>query len=107
MTKHPPAATTGEKFFVRRVLIVLVLAALFFLVWQLRTLLLMLFGAIVIASIFRAVADTISRFTRLPSAIATALSILTVLGVVAALVALFGAHVAQQMETLRDTLPTA
>ena len=99
--------SAGDRLFIRRVLIVLALATLFFLVWQLRILLLMLFGAIVIASIFRAVADTISRFTRLPGAVATALSILVVLGTVATLVALFGAHVAQQLTTLRETLPAA
>lgn len=96
-----------DREFVRRVLIVLGLCALFFLVWQLRTLLLMLFGAVVIASIFRAVADMICRFTRLPTMAATALSIFVVLGSVIGLVALFGTHVAQQVQTLRETLPAA
>lgn len=105
MTKMPKP--NSDRIFVRRVLIVLGLAALVFLLWQLRTLLLMLFGAIVIASIFRAVADWIARVTRLPGGIATALSIILVLGVVASLVAMFGAHVTQQMQTLRDTLPAA
>jgi predicted PurR-regulated permease PerM len=97
----------ADREFVRRVLIVLALTALFFLLWQLRMLLLMLFGAVVIATIFRAVADTICRFTRLPNGAATALSILLVLGAVAALVALFGAHVGQQVKALRETLPAA
>ena len=97
----------SEHIFVRRALIVLGLAALFFLVWQLRILFLMLFGAVVIASIFRAVADTICRFTRLPGAVATGLAILLVLGTLGGLVALFGAHVGQQVATLRETLPAA
>ena len=97
----------SEHIFVRRVLIVLGLAALFFLLWQLRILLLMLFGAIVVASIFRAVADAICRYTRLPNSVATGLSIAVVLGSLAALIALFGSHVAQQVQTLRDTLPDA
>lgn len=97
----------SEHIFVRRVLIVLGLAALFFLVWQLRILLLMLFGAIVIASIFRAVADLICKYTRLPNGVSTALSIILVLGSLAALIALFGTHVAQQVQALRETLPAA
>ena len=97
----------SEHIFVRRVLIVLGLAALVFLVWQLRILLLMLFGAIVIASIFRAVADTICRYSRLPNSVATALAIVLVLGSLAGLVALFGSHVAAQIATLRETLPVA
>lgn len=96
-----------DRLFVRRVLIVLGLAALFFLVWQLRMLLLMLFGAVVIATIFRAVADAICRFTRLPNTVATILSVLIILGTLAGLIAVFGAHVGQQVKTLRETLPDA
>lgn len=99
--------TESEHIFVRRVLIVLGLAALFFLVWQLRILLLMLFGAIVIASIFRAVADLICKYTKLPNGVSTALAIILVLGSLAALIALFGTHVTQQVQVLRETLPAA
>ena len=102
-----PSQPSGERRFVRRVLIVLGLGALFFLVWQLRILLLMLFGAIVIATIFRAVADAISRLTRLPTSVSTGLSVLLVLGSLGALIALFGAHIGQQLQTLRETLPAA
>ena len=97
----------AERQFVRRALIVLALAALFFVLWQLRMLLLMLFGAVVIATIFRAVADTICRFTRVPNGVATALSIVLVLGGLSAFAAMFGAHIAQQVTTLSETLPRA
>lgn len=101
------AAPSGEHQFIRRVLIVLGLAALVFLLWQLRTILLMLFGAVVVATIFRAVADLIARVLRVPGSVATALAIILVLGLVGLLIAMFGAHVAQQLQTLRDTLPVA
>ena len=107
MPERKSSAAMNDKLFVRRVLIVLGLAALFFLLWQLRTLLLMFFGAIVVASIFRAVADWICRLTRVPAIVANALSILLVLGAVIGLVALFGAHIGQQLQTLRDALPAA
>lgn len=97
----------SEHIFVRRVLIVLALATLFFLVWELRILLLMLFGAIVVASIFRAVADMICHYTRLPNGVSTALAIILVLGSLVGLIAVFGSHVAQQATTLRETLPAA
>lgn len=96
-----------ERLFIRRVLIVLGLAALFFVLWQLRMLLLMLFGAVVIATIFRAVADTICRYTRLPGSVSTGLGILLVLGLVVTLVTLFGAQIGQQVAILRETLPAA
>ena len=106
MTKQH-AQNPEERAFVRRVLIVFAIASLFFLAWELRTLLLMLFGAVVIASIFRAVADTICKYTRLPSGVSTALAVLLVLGSVASAIALFGAHVGSQITTLRETLPQA
>ena len=97
----------SEHIFVRRVLIVLGLATVFFLVWQLRILLLMLFGAIVVASIFRAIADLLCKYARLSNAVATGLSILLILGSIAALIALFGQQVGQQVQALRETLPDA
>jgi predicted PurR-regulated permease PerM len=97
----------SEHIFVRRVLIVLGLATVFFLVWQLRILLLMLFGAIVVASIFRAIADLLCKYGRLSNAVATGLSILLILGSIAALIALFGQQVGQQVQALRETLPDA
>ena len=96
-----------ERQFVRRVLIVLGLAALFFIAWQLRMLFLMLFGAVVIATIFRAVADSICKYTRVPGGIGTGLAILLVLGTLAGLIAMFGAHIADQLANLRETLPAA
>src|ERR687893_672947 len=97
----------SERQFVRRVLIVLALTTLFFLAWQLRTLILMLFGAVVVATVFRAVADRMCKLTGIPNRVAVPLAILLVLGIVAAMIAIFGAQVAQQIETLRDALPAA
>lgn len=98
---------SSEHRFVRRTLIVIGLVALAYIIWELRTVLLMLFGAVVIASIFRAVADVICRWTRAPAGVATGLSILLVLGAVAGLIALFGSHVSDQAQSLRDALPAA
>jgi predicted PurR-regulated permease PerM len=53
------------------------------------------------------VADMICKYTRLPNGVSTALAILLVLGSLGALIALFGSHVAQQVATLRETLPAA
>jgi predicted PurR-regulated permease PerM len=61
----------------------------------------------VVASIFRAVADMICKYTRLPNGVSTALAILLVLGSLGALIALFGSQVGQQVASLRETLPAA
>jgi len=102
-----PKAMSDERRFVRRVLIVLALTSLFFIAWQLRTLLLMLFGAVVVATVFRAFADRICKLTGWHNGIATALSIIFILGVAIGLIALFGTHVVQQVQALRETLPVA
>jgi predicted PurR-regulated permease PerM len=97
----------GDRLFVRRVLIVLALASVFALAWYLRHLVLMLFGAVVVATVFRALADRIVRLTGCREGLAVAIAIALIFGMLAVLAALFGAHVAQQVETLRETLPAA
>ena len=97
----------GDRQFIRRVLVILSLTALFFLAWHLRHLVLMLFGAVVVATIFRELADRIATLTGCRDGIAVAISVALVLGVVGGLVAMFGAHVAGQMELLSDKLPAA
>ena len=98
---------TGERIFVRRVLIVLALAAVVLLLWQLRSLVLMLFGAVVVATVFRSLADRIHALTGLRTGVAVALSVTLILGFIIGLLVLFGAQLAQQARILADTLPAA
>lgn len=105
MTQRRPAE--GDRLFIGRVLIVLLLAALFFLAWHLRHLVLMLFGAVVVATVFRALADRIGKLTGCREGIAVAISIALILGSAVALTALFGSHVMGQMDVLADRLPAA
>ena len=102
-----PKTSPLERSFIRKVLIVLALASLFFLAWQLRVVLLMLFGAVVVASVFRAIADLLHKWLRLPDAVAVGTSVLIVLGLIVGLGMMFGSQVAQQFELLKETLPRA
>jgi predicted PurR-regulated permease PerM len=96
-----------ERSFVRRVLIVIALFALAFLLWQLRSVLLMLFGAVVVGSILRAIADPIARWTRLPNGIAVAIAALLIAGLIIGLAWAMGAQMSSQFATLTQTLPAA
>jgi predicted PurR-regulated permease PerM len=96
-----------ESIFIRRVLIALALTSLFVLAWLLRELLLTLFGAVVVATLFRAIANRICKVTKIREGAAVALAVLLVLAIAGGLVALFGAHVTQQVEALDKTLPAA
>ena len=101
------AERIDDRTFVRRTLIALALAALAYLAWELRSLLLMLFGAVVVATVFRALAGRIRQMTNFPEGLSVAISIALVLGLMASLIFLFGSHVARQVDSLRETLPAA
>ncbi len=98
---------SDQRRFIHRVLIVLGLVSLFLLAWYLRSLILMLFGAIVVATVFRALADRIAKLTGIRENVSVALAIIAILGTIGLLAVLFGSEVAQQFQSLRDTLPAA
>ena len=95
-----------DAVFIRRTLIVIALVALALLTWQLREVLLMVFGAVVIATLFQSLAKQFQRL-RLPHGVALLLSVLTILAVVAVAFALFGAQLVNQAEEIRAALPKA
>ena len=106
MAKQGDQGTETTRF-IRRVLIVLALASVFYLAWTLRSVLLMLFGAVIVATIFRSLADRLQPLLGGRTGVATAASIILILGGFAAMIALFGAQVGEQIDTLRHTLPQA
>ncbi|MFC7537091.1 AI-2E family transporter [Sphingomonas sp. GCM10030256] len=100
-------AGTSEAQFVRRVLIVIALVALALLAWMLRSILLMVFGAVVVATLFRAFAEAIGRWTRLPPNLSLLLSVLIVATVIGSAGALFGGQIIAQAEGLSEAIPKA
>lgn len=105
MAKQSGAA--ADTLFVRRVLITIGLVALALLAWQLRAVLVMLFGAVVVATVFRALADPICRWTRLPSGVSVAIAVAIIFGVLVGLGAIFGTQLAGQVSLLATSLPDA
>ena len=101
---HPGGA---EPSFVRRVLIVIALVGLALLVWELRTIVVMVFGAVVVATLFRAMAATIQRLTRLPAGPSLSLAVLLIGAILAAVIILFGGQLAAQTESLTEAVPKA
>lgn len=97
----------SDKLFIRRSLILLTLISLFLLAWELRAILLLIFGAVLVAVIFRALSRPIRRLTRLPGGLAVALAVLLVMGLLGSAAWLFGAEVSMQVRTLTETLPSA
>ena len=101
------APKTDEGPFVRRVLIVVAIAAGLLLLWQLREVVVLLFGAVMVATIFRAIADLLEKHLRIPERIAVLLSVLLVVGIIAAVVWAISAQIAAQGEYLVAALPKA
>jgi predicted PurR-regulated permease PerM len=101
------ARNDGETRFVRRALIVIALGAGVFLLWQVRTVLVLLFGAVMVATIFRAIADQLHKHLRLPARLAVMVAVILIVGVIALVAWLIGSQVSAQGQQLADALPRA
>lgn len=92
--------------FVRRVFAVLAVVAFAAAVVALSDLLMMIFAAVVIAVILRAIARIFLRF-RIPEGVAVTLAVLSLLGILTALTWTFGGLVASQFSALMARIPEA
>lgn len=101
------AESSQEGGFVRRTIIVVAIVALAFLAWQLRSVLVLLFGAVLIATIVRAIADPLTRRLRIPEQLAVLVAVLGIVGLIVGTIWLIGSRVLQQGEALATILPQA
>jgi predicted PurR-regulated permease PerM len=92
---------------VRRVLIIIGLAALALALWSLSGVLLLAFAAVLVAVILRALADLLTRYARMPRRWSLTVAGLIILVVVAAALALFGAQMRVQIAGLSEQMPVA
>ena len=83
------------------------LAALAFVAWQLRAVLPLVFGAVILATGLRALGDTVSDATSLPERAALALVVIALVAAIGLGVWLVGAQIAGQLAGLWDALPQA
>ncbi|MEZ5844014.1 MAG: AI-2E family transporter [Hyphomicrobiaceae bacterium] len=93
--------------FVARVVLVAMVGALAYAVWTLSDILLLGFGAILIALGLDLMAGGISRWTGLSRRTAVLVGLLVVIVVVAAVFTVFGGQIYSQLRTLSEQLPTA
>jgi predicted PurR-regulated permease PerM len=97
----------ADSQFVRRALIVVAVASLAIVLWQLRYVLVLLFGAVVIATIIRAIADPITRHLRVPEGSAVLVAVLLILAAIAGVGWILGRQISAQTEMLTTALPVA
>lgn len=98
---------SGDGAFARRVLIVVAILGLAFLLWYLVDVLLLVFAAVLVAVLLRAIARPIDRRTGIGDNWALVTAALLVTLVIGLAVYLFGAEVRAQTIKLVETLPTA
>jgi predicted PurR-regulated permease PerM len=93
--------------FVRRVLIVIGLVVLALLAWKLSYVVLLTFGAILVAVILRAFADLLARWTPLPKRWTLTAAALIILMVMIGILVMFGAQIRGQIAIVSERLPAA
>ncbi|HVU31154.1 MAG TPA: AI-2E family transporter [Sphingomicrobium sp.] len=96
-----------DQDFVRRALIVIGLAALALLLWELRSVLVLLFGAVVMGTIIRAIAEPMTKHLRLPDGVAVLTSVLLLVAILFGIGWMLGQEITAQTDALAQTLPRA
>lgn len=96
-----------DQTFVRRCLIVLAIGILTVILFRTMSLLLLIFAALVFATILGAARGLITKLTRLEGGLALAAAVFLVLGVLIGVFAFFGRQVANEFATIQERLPQA
>lgn len=97
----------GHRLFIERLLIGLAILGLAMLLWQLRHLLILVFGAVLFAVILRIIANPIQNRLHLPDPLALLIAVLIVFGIIGSAFFLFGAELVRQATVLREAIPEA
>lgn len=97
----------GESAFIRKVLIVLGIVLLALLLWELANVLLLAFGAVLVAIILRASAGLFERYLRVPPRWSLAAASLVILTAFVGLLVLFGTQIRAQLASVIEQLPFA
>ena len=93
--------------FIQRVLAIVLIVALAFLVLKLFNLWLVVFGAVLIATVLRGLAEPLIRYTPIKPQFAVAIVLVVLLAVIATTFYLFGRELTEQTQILISELPAA
>ncbi|MDZ4321699.1 MAG: hypothetical protein U1A07_23180, partial [Phenylobacterium sp.] len=101
----PPRSGSVSPAFVRRVLFLVGVGVVLLVAWQLIDVMLLVFGAILVAVLLRALGDPIYKLTPLNEGLSLLAAGLLIISLLSAAGWLFGATVAEQVEELLASLP--
>ena len=97
----------SHRIFIERLVIAIIVIGIALLLWNLRDLFLLMFGAVLVSVILNLVAAPIRSRLGVPHWAALLVAVLIVAGVIGAAFWAFGAEVARQAEGLRELIPAA
>jgi predicted PurR-regulated permease PerM len=97
----------GDAEFVRKTLIVLGLGLFAALLWKLSDVLLLAFGAVLVAILLHTASDALVRYLRVPERWSLAVASLIIFAAFIAVIALFGTQVRAQFSNVVERLPFA
>ena len=93
--------------FIYRALIVFALIVLGGVLLRISTVLPLIFGAVLVAVLFRAIAEPLARRTNMPDGLALAAAVTIIFGILAAAAWLLGSEVRAQVAVLTETVPAS
>ncbi len=108
--EHPPAQLScepPEPNFAKKLILVAGVVLVLLLAWYLIDILLLIFASVLVAILFRALADVIARPLSLSPRWSLALAVLLIAALVGVVTTLFGATIRQSVNTLLEELPAA
>ncbi len=97
----------SDSEFVRKTLIVLGILLLALLLWKLASVLLLAFGAVLVAIILHACADILARYLHVPERWSLTLASILIFGLLLCVIALFGTQIRSQFASVIERLPSA
>lgn len=95
----------GDLPFIRRTILVIALVAGAFLIWELRYVLVLLFGSVLVATIIRSIAQPFKMHLHLPDGLAVAASVLLIVAALGGTFWLISSQISAQAEHLAAALP--
>ena len=97
----------SHRLFIERLVIAVIVIGVALLLWNLRGLLLLVFGAVLVAVILNLIAAPVHARLRFPPGLALAAAVLVVAAALGTAFWMFGAEVTQQAATIRRLIPAA
>ena len=106
-TRYKTGMLQGDAVFMRRVMIAISMFGVTLLLWQLRELLLLIFGSIVVAAMLHSIADPIHRHTSLSKKWALIAAVLLIISIITAASWFVGSEVSSEFSNLTTQVPKA